>query len=61
MVFQLVNQGKPLTVIFLDFGKAFNAVSHGILTDKMSYEKAWENLIVMGEQLADGWTLGSEL
>jgi len=54
MVFQLVNQGKPLTVIFLDFGKAFNAVSHGILTDKMSYEKAWENLIVMGEQLADG-------
>jgi len=35
-VTHLVDQGKPVDVIFLDFSKAFLTVSHFILPDKMS-------------------------
>ena len=35
-VTHLVGQGKTVDVIFLDFGKAFNTVSYGMLLDKMS-------------------------
>ncbi|KAJ7422027.1 RNA-directed DNA polymerase from mobile element jockey-like protein [Pitangus sulphuratus] len=35
-VTHLADQGKPVDVIFLDFGKAFDTVSCKILLDKMS-------------------------
>ncbi|KAJ7414124.1 hypothetical protein WISP_86689 [Willisornis vidua] len=35
-VTHLADQGKPVGVIFLDFCKTFNTVSHRILLDKMS-------------------------
>lgn len=34
--YSLVDQGKPVDVIFWDFSKPFNAVSHSILLDTMS-------------------------
>jgi len=49
-VTHLVDQGKPVNVIFLDFSKAFSAVFHGILLQNIFSVELDEN---MGEQLAD--------
>ncbi|KAJ7408436.1 RNA-directed DNA polymerase from mobile element jockey-like protein [Pitangus sulphuratus] len=54
-VTRLVDQGKPADIIFLDFSKSFNTVSHRILLDKMSstqldkHIRWWVSSWVMGQ------------
>uniref|UniRef100_A0A8C3BXM4 Reverse transcriptase domain-containing protein n=1 Tax=Cairina moschata TaxID=8855 RepID=A0A8C3BXM4_CAIMO len=50
----LVDQGKPADVIFLDFSKAFDMVSHRILLDKMSSIQLNKNII----QRVSNWLTG---
>ncbi|GAB0183508.1 mitochondrial enolase superfamily member 1 [Grus japonensis] len=44
-VTHLVDQGKPVDVIVLEFRKAFNTVSHSILLDKMSSIQFDKNIV----------------
>uniref|UniRef100_A0A8B9VR48 Reverse transcriptase domain-containing protein n=1 Tax=Anas zonorhyncha TaxID=75864 RepID=A0A8B9VR48_9AVES len=44
----LADQGKPTVLIFLDFSKAFDTVSHMILLDKMSGMQLNKNIIRWG-------------
>ncbi|GAB0190793.1 mitochondrial enolase superfamily member 1 [Grus japonensis] len=53
-VTHLVDQGKPVDVIFLDFSKAFDTVSHGILLDKMSSIQFDKNIV----QWVSNWLTG---
>uniref|UniRef100_A0A8B9CM06 Reverse transcriptase domain-containing protein n=1 Tax=Anser brachyrhynchus TaxID=132585 RepID=A0A8B9CM06_9AVES len=50
----LVSQGKPADVIFLDFSKAFDTVSHRILLDKMSSIQLNKNII----RWVSNWLMG---
>ncbi|GAB0187060.1 mitochondrial enolase superfamily member 1 [Grus japonensis] len=53
-VTHLVDQGKPIDVIFLDFSKAFDTVSHSILLDKMSSIQLDKNIV----RWVSNWLMG---
>ncbi|GAB0205885.1 mitochondrial enolase superfamily member 1 [Grus japonensis] len=54
-VTHLVDQGKPVDVIFLDFSKAFDIVSHSILLDKMSSIQFDKNIVRWVSNWLMGW------
>ncbi|KAJ7408535.1 hypothetical protein BTVI_59259 [Pitangus sulphuratus] len=49
------DQGKPVDVIFLDFNKAFDTVSHGILPDKMSSTQLHKHIMGWEEKERTEW------
>lgn len=51
-----VDQGKPVHVIFWDFSKTFNSVSHYILWEKVSRTQLSENIIQWVNNWLMGWT-----
>ncbi|GAB0205052.1 mitochondrial enolase superfamily member 1 [Grus japonensis] len=53
-VTHLVDQGKPVDVIFLDFSKAFDTVSHSIFLDKMSSIQFDKNIV----RWVSNWLMG---
>ncbi|KAK4831271.1 hypothetical protein QYF61_016741 [Mycteria americana] len=53
-VTHLVDQGKPVFVVGLDFSKAFDTVSHSILLDKMSSTQLNKSII----HWVNNWLMG---
>ncbi|GAB0188372.1 mitochondrial enolase superfamily member 1 [Grus japonensis] len=51
---KVTHQGKPVDVIFLDFSKAFDTVSHSILLDKMSSTQLDKNIV----RWVSNWLMG---
>ena len=54
-VTRLVDEGKAVDVIFLDFSKAFDTVSHGILLEKLAAHGLDKCTLCWVKKLA-GWT-----
>ncbi|KAK4815701.1 hypothetical protein QYF61_006684 [Mycteria americana] len=54
-VTHLVDQGKPVDVVGLDFSKAFDAASHSILLDRMSSTQLGKSIICWVSNWLTGW------
>lgn len=64
----LVNEGRAVDMVCLDFSKAFDTISHDVLLDKlMKYKIEWwtvrwiENWAMVGRALPAGWERCSAL
>lgn len=53
-VTRLADQGKPVDLIFLDFSKAFDTVSHNILMGRMSSMQLGKNIM----WCVNNWLMG---
>jgi len=50
-----VDEGKPVDVIYLDFSKAFDSVSHSILLEKLVAHGLDGHTLCWVKNWLDGW------
>lgn len=56
-VTHLVDQGRPVDVIFMDFSKAFDTISHSILLDQLFSIQLDKCIIEWVNNCLTGWPL----
>ena len=52
----LVDEGKAVDVVYLDFSKAFDSVSHNILMEKLAAHGLDGRMLRWVKHWLDGWT-----
>ena len=55
LVTHLVDEGKAVDVVYLDFSKAFDTVSHGILLGKLSAHGLDRYTLCWVKNWLEGW------
>ncbi|GAB0179474.1 mitochondrial enolase superfamily member 1 [Grus japonensis] len=54
----LVDEGKAVNVVYLDFSKAFDTISHNILLEKLAAHSLEECTLLWVKNWLDGWAQG---